>query len=326
MVRLLTGNSIFLEVRKLAKNSKNLDIAVAFWGANAVHETRLSECRNIRVLCDLYSGACDPSEIRQLAIVGAEVRACDGMHAKVWLGTDECILGSANASAAGLGYNNYSPMNDEACLYTKNPVLVQDVQKWFDCLWARSRTITEEDIRSVQLLYEKNRTQRRLSETTLLEALGSDSKRFKNIKVFAYTPLDYSPEADEAFKREAKSLYTSAALKRVSTPFYEGQRGMLEAGDTVIDFSIGRSGRVTYNGIWRAKDYPFVEVPLSDYPDNGIFLVDELAGVEGVRMTRGDQEAIKAWIKKEVGQAPKASKIDKVFFLTDLWSSHEVST
>ncbi len=62
--------------------------------------------QNLTIVCDVRSGACNPAEICWLQnVLGTQrVRTFDRPHAKVWLGREMAIVGSANASANGLGF------------------------------------------------------------------------------------------------------------------------------------------------------------------------------------------------------------------------------
>ena len=75
--------------------------AVAYWGKDATKRTGLAEHPNraeVRVICDLLSGACNPNEIEELTRIGVQVKTLDRLHAKVWISGHDVIVGSANAS------------------------------------------------------------------------------------------------------------------------------------------------------------------------------------------------------------------------------------
>ena len=103
-MKLLTGDSIAREIKKLVEKRGKVRAAVAFWGAGAAEETGLSSKGKGQILCDLFSGGCNPKEVKKLRDSGLEVRTLHGMHAKLWINGDSVILGSANASTNGLGF------------------------------------------------------------------------------------------------------------------------------------------------------------------------------------------------------------------------------
>ena len=104
-MRFLTGADIQTEVRAIASRTGEVLAAVAYWGSGASDRTALTQHDrpvNVRVICDLLSGACNPAEIEVLRKLGVTVKTLDRLHAKVWIGGNDVIVGSANASRNGL--------------------------------------------------------------------------------------------------------------------------------------------------------------------------------------------------------------------------------
>jgi hypothetical protein len=53
------------EISTLLSGARNIRIAVAYWGAKAVKRLNLKEIagRDVQIICDLFSGGCNPKEI-----------------------------------------------------------------------------------------------------------------------------------------------------------------------------------------------------------------------------------------------------------------------
>ena len=84
----------------LQKNS-SIDMAVAFWGIGA--EKLFESTHNARLVCNLLSGGTNPAVIEKLLDKpGFKLRHHASLHAKVLLGQDSAIVGSANMSTNGL--------------------------------------------------------------------------------------------------------------------------------------------------------------------------------------------------------------------------------
>ena len=104
-MRFLAGADIQTQVRMIASRTGEVMAAVAYWGSGAAERTGLTQHNrpaSVRVICDLLSGACNPAEIEALRALGVTVKTLDRLHAKVWIGEDDVIVGSANASRNGL--------------------------------------------------------------------------------------------------------------------------------------------------------------------------------------------------------------------------------
>jgi HKD family nuclease len=78
---------------------------VAFWGQGALKALGLDQAqRKVRILLDLSAGATNPQVVRELLALHPEkVRNIPRLHAKTYIGENEITVGSANASANGLG-------------------------------------------------------------------------------------------------------------------------------------------------------------------------------------------------------------------------------
>ena len=87
--------------------------------------------KNVRIICDLLSGACNPVEIEKLkGLDGVRVRTRDRLHAKVWIGGNDVIVGSANASHNGLPGDDEDAANAsiEAAVESHDPGLAERVR------------------------------------------------------------------------------------------------------------------------------------------------------------------------------------------------------
>ena len=145
-----------------------------------------------RVLCDLFSGACDPEEISRLFETGAEVRTQDGLYAKVWCLNNVVIGGSANASSIGLGpENGLVPAKEVAT--TSDSGLADSVSQWFLRNWESARPVDRSDIESVRLWSEARRRNGQPPwASTVSEVLLPTQGRtpFRRIRVVVYGGAD----------------------------------------------------------------------------------------------------------------------------------------
>lgn len=145
-MQFLTDHQITKNIKNIISNSsqrrKPLNIAVAYWGESAIETLGLdvrveSGSNNVRVICDLMGGACNPSIIEELQKFRILVKTRNGMHAKVWICGTHVIVGSANASTNGLGFDgdNSVAVNQEAAVHLRDSKFAYSVNSWFDRLW-----------------------------------------------------------------------------------------------------------------------------------------------------------------------------------------------
>ena len=153
----LSDDQILSLIKKLcAKKQSPLQIAVAYWGDEALVKTKLrhriqSNPETVQVICDLESGACNPGQIQHLLKANVRVKSLKNFHAKVWICDDVVIVGSANASSNGLGFfEGDSPrINVEAAVSVSDRTFAREVQQWFDSQW-EAATRAEDKIKSAR--------------------------------------------------------------------------------------------------------------------------------------------------------------------------------
>ncbi len=116
---ILHGHDYLECIRNRLAGSNNNRLAVAFWGRGAMKalgiECPKSPQRNYQIICNLTTGGTNPAEIELLRGKGYDVRHSPRLHAKVFRFADSAVIGSANASANGLGFecnemNNWSEL------------------------------------------------------------------------------------------------------------------------------------------------------------------------------------------------------------------------
>jgi len=127
------------------RQSRRLYCAVAFWGRGAAAYLGLPrDHQDLQILCNLSVGGTNPDEIRRLLQVGAKVRQIDTLHAKVYIGDDEMLVASANASSNGLGFEGHAQGHwiEAGAIGPVQPRALE----WFQELWSDSRPVTPEDL------------------------------------------------------------------------------------------------------------------------------------------------------------------------------------
>lgn len=199
------------ETSRVLASGQPARAAVAFWGRGAETALGLSatavRSRGLEIICDLKSGCCNPDTIRKLMGWGASIRSIQKMHAKVYLGAHEVVLGSANASSNGLGLEGCEINGSkELCLLTNEPGVVFQCQSWFAELWKSEQDIGDKDIEEAQALWFDRRNHRGWAthDNDLLTVLQSDDvEQFLERKIFVRVDtLDVTKPAIKRAKQE----------------------------------------------------------------------------------------------------------------------------
>jgi hypothetical protein len=127
--------------------------AVAFWGRGA---ERIPNGPSW-IICDLYSGACNPDVIAVLRDQpSSRVFYLNGLHAKVVVNKAGAVVSSANMSSNGLGREG---IDDSGTFEAGHRVAAgtkthDDICAWFDRMWEKARPVTELDLRRAKRIYD----------------------------------------------------------------------------------------------------------------------------------------------------------------------------
>lgn len=137
----LTDGTYGEAVLDFLRTSSQLDLAVAYWSSEILDDLELRNkideigSSKLRVICDLGHPACHRQPIEELIDKGVCVKRMKGLHAKVWVGQDQVIIGSANSSKAALHLSEPSQVNAEAGVRISDEKMIEYVGAWFNRIW-----------------------------------------------------------------------------------------------------------------------------------------------------------------------------------------------
>lgn len=198
---LLTNNNYKVEVECLLKDSRAVNIAVAFWGKGA--EVLLDDVdkETSRIICNLNMGGTNPKTIRHIRDAGYNIQHADNFHGKVLFGQKAYILGSANFSTNGLGLEGDQLANlQELGLKGEDNAVLQDLNAWFETLWTSSKKIKDKDLKKLEKIWAEGRTGKLDLSENYRSLKSSDFEGVKAYATFTYSEDD--PTADSLLKKQ----------------------------------------------------------------------------------------------------------------------------
>lgn len=194
-----------------------LDMAVAFWGEGAVKELGLKKLRAIRVLLELQSGGTNPAEVRLLMkLPHVEVKQLPRLHAKAYISRDSVLIGSANASANGLGSEgSESTRWHELAVRTSEASVVCEAKSWFEKKWAAGHPIKPSQLGKAEREWkERQRIRPKVGSDAkdILAAALNNPGEFRNRGLFVVvTTRDWNKKG-YADARDYKEKHSHEAL------------------------------------------------------------------------------------------------------------------
>lgn len=213
----ITPENYKTRLRELVADEDSLDVAVAFWGHSAQKLIHPDESKPIRIICNLRTGSTNPQVIEHFLELSArpnrnvQVRQCDRLHAKVILGVNQAVIGSANISANGLGLEDEDSAHWlEAGMHIRERTELGAIQSWYDALWDSDhvKTIDDSDIAAAYLAWRRNRK-------PMLE-VSSDKKDYFSLADFTASNLRWE-KVYALIYRQKNSAEARSKLKAIES-------------------------------------------------------------------------------------------------------------
>jgi hypothetical protein len=300
----MDGIETMARVGELLASEKEARLAVAYWGKGACKELRIdARKRSIRVLCDLFSGGCNPAEIKLLLKAGVKIKTKAKIHSKVYCFPDYVVIGSSNASAGGLGFEGKeSRSNIEANLLSRDTDVIRKVTSWFEGEWNGALDV-DAALADEAIPFWKHAQQHRIAAIrgTLLSDIEKHPKKYREAELWVALIQSGEPSAQarKAYKKVGPRIYESQQLRELDGyyPFYEDEDGNfpVKPGETtILSFSYESEARPpTFDGIWRIRKENFsVPMDVKGYPSARIVMCDLLHEYEGLRLPKKEYRGI----------------------------------
>ncbi|WP_210339028.1 phospholipase D family protein [Ensifer sp. ENS04] len=262
-------------IQEMFHKTDTATIVVAFWGSGAVDKLGLRKpWKTLRVVCNLESGACNPSEIEELMALGdfVEVRSDPQLHGKVYLTERQLVLGSSNASSNGLVVEGTAIAGwAEANIVSTDAHLISQLRTWCDGRFAAAGDIDTEKLDLARAAWKARRVIAPAIgglSTNLFASVRKepDHPAFANIKLVQWART-ITAHAEKAHRQAVE-----ADRSLVGTDIYEGWTNVMEIGDWLIDFDVSRRP-ASFTGYWRVELHdekneltfvrkkPFIDIP-----------------------------------------------------------------
>jgi PLD-like domain len=226
MFMFVAGDEYSRAVKELFVSDKPLDVAIAFWGKGAEARALSESNAQRRIVCNLASGGTNPKVVATLgAAIGVSIRKLDNLHAKVIIGSDVAIVGSANFSANGLGLEDGELAHwEEAGYIIRGANAIAPLQAWFNTLWDhRSDAIEPGDIAAAEQAWEMRRFRRPpVTPSTSRFVISADNWRnFKDRRIYVIVWASGANTAEVA--REDEDRRARATILGITSPLAIGR-------------------------------------------------------------------------------------------------------
>ncbi|NMZ77002.1 hypothetical protein HBO32_28295 [Pseudomonas nitroreducens] len=321
----LDAKNYLSQLEGLISGSRSLSVAVAFWGKGAENLFVGWNGDSLRILCNLGMGGTNPAVVERFLKLaqsrkGISIQALDTLHAKVVLGERAAIVGSANCSANGLGFEQDECDGwQEAGLKVETPEILASIEPWFERLWAIGQEITEERLEAARVAWDRNRKARpkRTVVTRLLEV--PPEELIDRPIYFAIYRAKADPQAREVAeqaKQEAKCS-DEASVRNAKLDFFDNWpddcEESLPKDAAIIIVRYGSRKAVNVYGVWqRIPQLDQTYICNETGEELPVPILGKLDSVLGWSLSRADQtelaQSLKPWIEHLYSQAPDSDE------------------
>jgi len=229
----ISGDKNTRVIEEFFETKEPLKCAVAFWGEKAWKLLENSKSSEIRIICNLESGATNPFLMEKLLKLKKEkplnihIKTKHNLHAKVYIAGNQAIIGSSNVSSNGLSLEDEEQKGyEEASIITSDEKIIESANAWFEELWESSLPIHNRQLEKIKEQWRIKRNTRlnivgsEASETTIFEVLTNNSLIFKDRNIYIVICGGHATkEAEDKFneiKKEVGILSEKLAFFEIS--------------------------------------------------------------------------------------------------------------
>lgn len=236
--------------------SEKILIAVAFWGKGSYEIIKRNKNKDIRIICNIESGATNPNEIVNIGneIGFNRIRTNENLHSKIYFTDRSVILGSSNFSSNGLSLEgNETNKLIEANIEIHDWDVIKNIELWFENLWKQAKEIDEEYCQKYFKKWSENRNRNKpiLRSYDFFEAYENGLYTNDNL----YIIVDNEYFDDETYrlgKQEAKKQFEDKLFyKDQEIEFWWGFKNVPREAIVMNYFiDVEKRERISFEGLW----------------------------------------------------------------------------
>lgn len=288
------GTQLLEKLRREYLRTKRADLAVAFWGRNALENLGFQGGTGVRIICNLMSGGTNPNEIRTLRRAGADVRQLNDLHAKIGIVGDISFVGSSNMSANGLGMEGQPALWREANVVYGNAR--PEVVEMFKTFWDAATEINEADLDVAAAAWAKRQegnaiVAARRGDRSLVDVLRAAPSELDalNVRMVVY---DTVTDADELAVLDNAEDSARDQYGPSFTVYWDWESMTTDAATAyLVDYDWPARNRISRGKLRRrnAGDFP-------DFEQDGetFHVAYEIDNIEGITFGAADKTAIRS--------------------------------
>lgn len=254
MAEFLTDEALTEAIRYVV-GGKGVKCAVAFWGNHGFFEAEAlgGVTKDWQIICDIQMGGTSRDALEKLgAPTEPNLKFRNGLHAKVYISDRGVVVGSANASAGGLGFDGKpARLLEAATFYEPNSEAGLEALQWFERIFEDANEVDDAALREAEQRYRRPMiiNKDNSKQNSFLQSVAACADQLEGVS-FAITRDFISNEAvtDSALNIEVADPELLGKFRDwkpgpeyvfVKWPYSDIDKG----AKTIVEFYIERNGK-----------------------------------------------------------------------------------
>jgi hypothetical protein len=186
MARFVAGGELGEAIKDIFAGT-DVRCAVAYWGSGIASAfTPTAGSSAARIICDITRGGTSPKALVDLgAPKNNNLRHVPDLHAKVYMSHRGAVIGSANASSNGIGFDAAPGLIEAGIFVYPHDDAYSKAAIWFETLWKPSKKVGKEALDLATRRFRPGRMpeRRNVRAGSLLDQIAADPDRFAEISI-----------------------------------------------------------------------------------------------------------------------------------------------
>jgi hypothetical protein len=183
--------------------------AVAFWGGGSDGLFSADRALKHRIVCDVTLGGTSADALRQFGAPNNKLlRHVPSLHAKVYLSDRGAVVGSANASQNGIGFEAAPGLIEAGIVLGPDCSAYADAAAWFEAIWSPAERVDDAALAIAAARFRPNRSfgKDTAQPGSLLSMVANDPARFDGIS-FVLVNIQSTPDEREQSRAAVAAIH-----------------------------------------------------------------------------------------------------------------------
>jgi hypothetical protein len=199
----------------------NARCAVAFWGVGSDSLFSKGDRKKARIICDVMMGNTSPIALKALGAPSNDnLRHFKYLHTKVYISDNGAVVGSANASKNGVGFERGAESVEAGMVILRKNPAFEEIADWFEQVWEKAQIVDQAALETAERRFKPHPkfNPRPIRAGSLLDMVVADPDAFSKLS-FVFIKKDLTRPEEKSAREKAIATHKVAQAKIENLPF-----------------------------------------------------------------------------------------------------------